>query len=206
MQFLLGFSQRISHQAPISLVFSRFFDDVLGLEIKTVLKSNFGSFWCLCGSNFGSFWWLSGPIPLKEFCTRPLYRWCFLRFFRRFFEVGDQDGVEIEFWVILVPLWVEFWVILVPLWIYQQKNGSPSQALETDAKQLGCGRPPDAKRGELHQHRPQVATNHVSTIFMHNKEFIGRPIPDKRNEIKAAAEPEPGTRRSQKITMEQSSS
>ena len=37
-------------------------------------------------------------------------------FFRRFFGVGDQDGIEIEFWVILVPLWIEFWVILVALW------------------------------------------------------------------------------------------
>ena len=63
VQFLLRATQRILHQAPISLVFSRFFDDFLGLEIKTVLKSNFGSFWCFCGPNFGSFWWLSGAIP-----------------------------------------------------------------------------------------------------------------------------------------------
>ena len=58
---------------------------------------------------------------------------------------------------------------------------------------------------KLHQHRPQTATNHVSTTFMRNKEFIPRPIPEKRNERKEgrqAAEPEPGTRRSQKITME----
>ena len=128
VQFLLGFIQRISHQAPISLVFSRF---------------------------------------------------------RRFFGVGDQDGTEIEFWVILVLLWTEFWVILVALWCnsyscgafksgkrmkntyweephrwkkrgcystkkwsYVHKPRSPSQALETDAKQLRCGRPPHAKRGE----------------------------------------------------------
>ena len=39
-------------------------------------------------------------------------------------------------------------------------------------------------------------------MFMCNKEFIGRPIPDKRNETKAAPEPEPGTRRKQKIMME----
>ena len=58
---------------------------------------------------------------------------------------------------------------------------------------------------KLHQHRPQTATNHVSTTFMRNKEFIGRPIPETRNERKEgrqAPEPEPGTRRSQKITME----
>ena len=59
VQFLLGATQRILHQAPISLVLLRFFDDFLGLGIKTVLRSNFGSFW----SNFGSFWWLSGASP-----------------------------------------------------------------------------------------------------------------------------------------------
>ena len=40
---------------------------------------------------------------------------------------------------------------------------------------------------------------------MRNKEFIGRPIPEKRNERKEgrqAPEPEPGTRQNQKITME----
>ena len=40
---------------------------------------------------------------------------------------------------------------------------------------------------------------------MGNKEFIGRPIPEKRNETKEGKqtpEPEPGTRRNQKITME----
>ena len=61
------------------------------------------------------------------------------------------------------------------------------------------------QKKKLHQHRPQTATNHVSTTFMHNKEFIPCPIPEKRNERKEgrqAAEPEPGTRRSQKITME----
>ena len=63
VQFLLGFIQRASRKASISLVFSRFFDGFLRLEIKTVLRSNFGSFWCLCGPNFGSFWWLSGAIP-----------------------------------------------------------------------------------------------------------------------------------------------
>ena len=60
-----GATQKFSHRASISLVFLRFFDDFLGLEIKMVLKSNFGSFWCLCGSNFGSFWWLSGAIPTR---------------------------------------------------------------------------------------------------------------------------------------------
>ena len=58
---------------------------------------------------------------------------------------------------------------------------------------------------KLHQHRPQTATNHVSTTFMRNSEFIGRPIPEKRNERKEgrqAPEPEPGTRQNQKITME----
>ena len=114
-----GATQRISHRAPISLVFSRFFDDFLGLEIKTVLRSNFGSFWCLCGPNFGSFWWLSGAIPTrvgsKNFAPGPCIAGVFA-FFRRFFEVGDQDDLEIELWVILVPLWIEFWVILVALW------------------------------------------------------------------------------------------
>ena len=40
---------------------------------------------------------------------------------------------------------------------------------------------------------------------MRNKEFIGHPTPEKRNERKEgrqAPEPEPGTRTSQKITME----
>ena len=38
---------------------------------------------------------------------------------------------------------------------------------------------------------------------MRNKEFIGRPIPGKkRKEGRQAPEPEPGTRRSQKITIE----
>ena len=103
-----GAIQRISHQAPLSLVFSRCFDDFLGLEIKTVLRSNFGSFWCLCGSNFGSFWWLSGAIPTrghsKNFAPGPYIAGVFA-VFRRFFGVGDQDGTEIEFWVILVLLW-----------------------------------------------------------------------------------------------------
>ena len=57
----------------------------------------------------------------------------------------------------------------------------------------------------IHQHRPQTATNHVSTTFMRNKEFIGCPIPEKRNERKEGRqtpEPQPGPRRSQKITME----
>ena len=31
------------------------------------------------------------------------------------------------------------------------------------------------KHIKLHQHRPQTATNHVSTTFMRNTEFIGRP-------------------------------
>ena len=88
-----------------------FFDDFLELEIKTVLRSNFGSFWCLCGSNFGSFWWLSGAIPTrvhsKKFAPGPYIAGVFA-VFRRFFGVGDQDGTEIEFWVILVPLWTEF--------------------------------------------------------------------------------------------------
>ena len=60
---------------------------------------------------------------------------------------------------------------------------------------------------KLHQHRPETATNHVSTTFMRNKEFIGCPIPEKRNERKEgrqAPEPEPGTRKNQKITMEHS--
>ena len=100
-------------------MFSRFFDDFLGLEIKTVLRSNFGSFWCLCGSNFGSFWWLSGAIPTrvhsKNFAPGPYIAGVFA-FFRQFFGVGDQDGTEIEFWVILVPLWIELWVILVAIW------------------------------------------------------------------------------------------
>ena len=119
MQFLFGFIQRISRQATISLVFMRFFDDFLGLEIKTVWRLNFGSFWRLCGSNFGSFWWLSGAIPTrvhsKSFAPG-LYIAGVFAFFRRFFEVRDQDGLEIEFWVILVPLWLEFWVVLVALW------------------------------------------------------------------------------------------
>ena len=62
-----------------------------------------------------------------------------------------------------------------------------------------------AAQAKLHQHKPQTATNHVSTTFMRNKEFIPCPFPEKRNERKEgrqAAEPEPGTRRSQKITME----
>ena len=88
-----------------------FFDDFLELEIKTVLRSNFGSFWRLCGSNFGSFWWLSGAIPTrvhsKKFAPGPYIAGVFA-VFRRFFGVGDQDGTEIEFWVILVPLWTEF--------------------------------------------------------------------------------------------------
>ena len=96
-----------------------FFDDFLRLEIKTVLRSNFGSFWCLCGSNFGSFWWLSGAIPTrghsKNFAPGPYIAGVFA-VFRRFFGVGDQDGTEIEFWVLLVLLWTEFWVILVALW------------------------------------------------------------------------------------------
>ena len=100
-------------------MFSRFFDDFLGLEIKTVLRSNFGSFWRLCGSNFGSFWWLSGAIPIrvhsKNFAPGPYIAGVFA-VFRRFFGVGDQDGTEIEFWVILVLLWTEFWVILMALW------------------------------------------------------------------------------------------
>ena len=35
---------------------------------------------------------------------------------------------------------------------------------------------------KLHQHRPQTATSHVSTMFMCNKEVIGGRIPEKRNE------------------------
>ena len=31
----------------------------------------------------------------------------------------------------------------------------------------------------LHQHRPQTATNHVSTTFMRNKEHFRRPVPEK---------------------------
>ena len=60
---------------------------------------------------------------------------------------------------------------------------------------------------KLHQHRPQTATNHVSTTFMCNKEFIGHPIPEKRNERKEgrqAPEPEPepeGTRKSRWNTI-----
>ena len=109
---------KFSHRASISLVFSRFFDDFLGLEIKTVLRSNFGSFWRLCGSNFASFWWLSGAIPIrvhsKNFAPGPYIAGVFA-VFRRFFGVGDQDGTEIEFRVILVLLWTEFWVILMAL-------------------------------------------------------------------------------------------
>ena len=127
VQFLLGLAQRISHQAPVSLVFSLFFDDFLRLEIKTVLRSNFGSFWCLCGSNFGSFWWLSGASPTrghsKNFASGP-YIACVFAFFRRFFGVGDQDGTEIEFWVILVLLWTEFWVILMALWCNSYSCGA----------------------------------------------------------------------------------
>ena len=48
---------------------------------------------------------------------------------------------------------------------------------------------------KLHHHRPQAATNHVSTFsttFIRNEEFIGRPIPDKRNERKVGRQaPEP---------------
>ena len=38
------------------------------------------------------------------------------------------------------------------------------------------------KNQQFHQHRPQTATNHVSTTFMCNKEVIGGRIPEKRNE------------------------
>ena len=127
MQFLLGATQRILHQANISLVFSRFFDNFLGLEIKTVLKSNFGSFWCFCGPNFGSFWWLSGAIPTrghsKNFAPGKYIAGVFA-VFRQFFGVGDQDGTEIEFWVILVLLWTEFWVVLVALWCNSYSCGA----------------------------------------------------------------------------------
>ena len=45
---------------------------------------------------------------------------------------------------------------------------------------------------KLHQHRPQTAAHHVSTKFMRNKQFIGRPIPEKRNERKVGRQaPEP---------------
>ena len=44
---------------------------------------------------------------------------------------------------------------------------------------------------KLHQHRPQTATNHVSTTFMRNKEFIGCPIPEKKR--KKRRETSPGT-------------
>ena len=53
------------------------------------------------------------------------------------------------------------------------------------------------KLNKLHQHRPQTATNHVSTTFMRNKDVMGCPIPEKRNERKEGRQaPEPGTRRS----------
>ena len=72
------------------------------------------------------------------------------------------------------------------------------------ASEMSERRPEDMPK-KLHQHRPQTATNHVSTTFMRNKEFIGCPIPEKRNERKEGRqtpEPQPGPRRSQKITME----
>ena len=56
-----------------------------------------------------------GGGPLKIFAPS-LYIAGVFPFFRRFFGIGDQDGIEIEFWVILAPLWIEFWVILVALW------------------------------------------------------------------------------------------
>ena len=58
---------------------------------------------------------------------------------------------------------------------------------------------------KLHQDRPRTATNHVSHDVHAQQNFIGRPNSEKRNERKEgrqAPEPEPGTRRSQKITME----
>ena len=42
----------------------------------------------------------------------------------------------------------------------------------------------EANMQKLHQHRPQTATNHVSTTSMCNKEIIGRPIPEKTKEKK----------------------
>ena len=45
---------------------------------------------------------------------------------------------------------------------------------------------------KLHQHRPQTATNHVSTTFMRNKEFIPCPIREKKR--KKRRETSRGTR------------
>ena len=58
---------------------------------------------------------LAGGGHSKNFAPS-LYIAGVFAFVRRFFGVGDQDGTEIEFWVILVLLWTEFWVILVALW------------------------------------------------------------------------------------------
>ena len=110
---------KFSHRASISLVFSFFFDDFLGLEIKTVLRSNLCHFGASVDRILGHF---GGSLVqfLLGFTQRISHQapisLVFSRFFRRFFGVGDQDGLEIELWVILVPLWIEFWVILVALW------------------------------------------------------------------------------------------
>ena len=84
--------------------------DGLEIEFRVILVSMWLEFWVVllalwCNSYSGS---------LKEFRIRPLYRWCF-RVFSTIFEVGDQNGLEIEFWVVLVPLWTEFWVVLLAL-------------------------------------------------------------------------------------------
>ena len=60
-------------------------------------------------------------------------------------------------------------------------------------------------KDKLHQHRPQTATNHISTTFVCNKELIGHPVPEKRKP-KKSRETSPGTlaktRRTQDIMME----
>ena len=54
--------------------------------------------------------------------------------------------------------------------------------------------------GKIHRHRPQTAANHVSTMFMRNKDSLVAPF--LKNKRKKRRETSPGSRRNQKITMQ----
>ena len=92
-------------------------------------------------------------------------------------------------WPSLVQYVLEQSAVKLPIHLDEDPYFWPDDQHMTKDKML-------TRINKLHQHRPQTATNHVSTTFMRNKDVMGCPIPEKRNERKEGRQaPEPGTRR-----------
>ena len=133
--------------------FRNFSDVFWGLDLKRVLRWNFGSFW-------GDF--RTGKEEKQE--QNSVHRDVL-----EGFRMSEQEDTFASSPELFLRSWLSGYspgkqnTAPMPTYI-----GGPLRALETDVKQLRCGRPPHAKRGELIHvlHIVYIVSISYSCIFM----------------------------------------